>query len=92
MFLSLVHLRDLACADCGAPLAVAGSRSFVVDEEGLPVAFDEGDPGGEMAVAILCPNGHRTALAVPADVAAEEALSTPEGAPVARDAVLLRKL
>ncbi len=92
MFLALVHLRDLACAECGAPLAAAGSRSVVVGEDGLPVAFDEAEPGAEMAVDLICPNGHDTPLAVPADVAAEQALQIPDGAPFARDAVLLRKL
>jgi hypothetical protein len=88
-FLSLVHLHDLRCSDCGAKLAVPGARSFVVDEEaGVPVFFDENDPPAEMTVELLCPQGHATTLLLPNEIAAEETLTTPDTAPVAADAVL----
>jgi len=87
-FLALVHLRELRCPQCGALLAQAGSRSFVVDERDEPVNFSDKEPPEVMAVAISCPSGHSVSLSVPDEVAAEEALATPDDAPLARDAVL----
>ena len=89
MFLSLVHLRDAACAMCRAPLAAAGARSFIVDGSGHAVSFDEADPPAEMVVEIACPSGHVTEWNVPNEISAEQTLQTPEDAPVGRDAVLI---
>lgn len=88
-FLSLVHLRDVACAQCGKMLAAAGARSFVVDEEGNPVHFAQDDPPAEMVVQLSCRNGHAMELNVPNEIAAEETLTTPEEAPIATDAVIV---
>ncbi|HTX58394.1 MAG TPA: hypothetical protein VMH02_01870 [Verrucomicrobiae bacterium] len=90
MFLSLVHLRDLRCGVCGTLLASAGARSFVVGGDGLPASFDQSDPPAELAAALLCPQGHEALLRVPGDVSAEESLATPDGAPVAADARLMK--
>ena len=87
-FLALVHLRDLACAQCGTVLATAGARSFVVDAEGAPVAFAEENPPAELVVDVVCPNGHATRLFVPNEISAEEALSIPDDAPLGCDATL----
>jgi hypothetical protein len=87
-FLAIVHLRALACPDCGAGVAEPGARSFIVDPQGAPVAFDTGDPPAEMIVALACPRGHTVALAVPNEISAEETLTTPENAPLGPDAVL----
>ncbi len=88
-FLALVHLLDLKCAQCNAPLAQAGARSFVVDANGDPINFSQEEPPEEMTVEILCPNGHDTTLYVPNEIAAEETLVTPADAPIARDAILV---
>ncbi|MEO6913529.1 MAG: hypothetical protein ABI182_05855 [Candidatus Baltobacteraceae bacterium] len=85
-FLNLVHLRELHCAVCKAELAVPGSRSFVVDENGDPVLFKEDQEPAEMIVEIVCPNGHTTEAAVPNELAAEPSLQTPDDAPIALDA------
>ena len=87
-FLAIVHVRELTCAQCGAQIAEAGARSFIVDGAGSPVSFDETAMPEEMTVEIACPNGHRTTLYVPNEVSAEETLGTPDGAPIAADAVL----
>jgi hypothetical protein len=89
IFLSLVHLRDLVCATCSAPLAPAGSRSFVVDADGMPVGFAKDDQPAEMTVQFVCSNGHATELFVPNEIGAEETLRTPDTAPLGTDAVLL---
>lgn len=89
-FLSIVHLKDLSCEECFAPLAEAGARSFVVDAAGDPVLFPQDDPPAAMAVQLSCANGHQTLLSVPGEVSAEETLQTPEEAPVAADAVLTK--
>ncbi len=89
IFLSLVHLRDLHCAACGALLASAGARSFVVDADDTPVGFSKDDQPAEMTVQIGCPNGHDTELLVPNEIGAEETLRTPDDAPLGADAVLL---
>ena len=88
-FLALVHLREVRCAECNALLAEAGARSFIVDAAGDPINFSQEEPPEEMTVAIACPNGHDTTLFVPNEVAAEETLVTPAGAPIGRDAVLV---
>jgi hypothetical protein len=88
-YLSLVHLRDLPCEHCKAPLAQAGARSFIVDQTGNPVNFSQDDPPAEMVVQLSCPNGHTTELNVPNEIAAEEALSTPDDAPIATDACIV---
>jgi len=85
-FLALVHLRELRCAQCGNVLAVAGSRSFIVDENGLPLSFPEDGGPDEMTVTIRCENGHETPLFVPNEIAAEDVAATPDDAPVAFDA------
>ena len=46
-FLSLVHLRELRCPECSDILAQAGARSFIVNPEGSPIGFAEGDPPAE---------------------------------------------
>lgn len=88
-FLALVHLRDLRCAQCSEPLAVAGARSFLVDERGEAVNFSQEEPPDEMSVAILCSRKHENLLYIPNEIAAEETLYTPEEAPIARDAIML---
>ena len=87
-FLAVVHLRDLACPECGAQIAVAGARSFVVDPEGAPLLFDEQSMPSEMTLTIACPRGHLAPLLVPNEVAVEETMATPDAAPIAADAVL----
>jgi hypothetical protein len=88
-FLAIVHLRELRCRDCGAVLAGAGARSFIVDAAGFPASFATGDPPAEMTVELTCPDGHAVALLVPNEIAAEEALLTPGKALIAADARLL---
>ncbi|MDP9110940.1 MAG: hypothetical protein M3M96_04850 [Candidatus Eremiobacteraeota bacterium] len=87
-FLSLVHLKSSVCIHCGAELASAGARSFVVDAQGAPINFSETDPPAVMRIEIACPQGHVTDMAVPLEIGAEESLITPEEAPIACDAVL----
>lgn len=89
MFLSLVHLRDALCPQCGHLLAQAGARSFIVDMQGAPVAFSSDDPPEKMAVHLLCPARHTAEFAVPADVSAEECMVTPDDAPIGVDACLI---
>lgn len=86
IYLALVHLRDAACSQCGAPLAVAGARSFVVDADGTPHAFPSDAVPEAMTVEIDCENGHANRFFVPNELGAEETLQTPEEAPLARDA------
>ena len=88
-FLALVHLRELRCPECDMLLAQAGSRSFLVDGSGEAVNFSGAEPPEEMTVAVKCPNGHEATLYVPNEIAAEETLSTPDDAPIARDAILM---
>jgi|GEM_PF-1451738 len=88
-YLSLVHLRDLRCEHCKAVLAQAGARSFILDESGNPVNFSKNDPPAEIVVELDCPNGHATELNVPNEIAAEEALTTPEDARIGADARLV---
>lgn len=87
-FLAIVHLQETRCDRCGAVLAAPGARSFVVDDEGLPVLFDVDDPAVAMTVEFPCPNGHAVTRLVPSEVSAEETLMTPERAPIAVDAIL----
>jgi hypothetical protein len=88
-FLALVHLLELRCPECGLVLAPPGARSFVVDERDEAINFSQDDPPESMTVEIVCPNGHRVARHVPEELAAEEALSVPDDAPIARDAVFV---
>ncbi|HEX8806594.1 MAG TPA: hypothetical protein VF741_06575 [Candidatus Aquilonibacter sp.] len=88
-FLALVHLRERRCAQCDALLGAAGARSFVVDTRGDPLNFSEDEPPEEMRVELVCQNGHTTTLRVPEDLAAEETLVTPDGAPIGRDAMIV---
>lgn len=88
MFLSVVHLRELRCVLCREVLAVPGARSFIVDSSGEPVPFSADGVPERMLLEIVCSRGHVTQVAVPDDVAAEEVLTTPDDAPVGRDAVL----
>lgn len=88
-FLAIVHLLAAKCAVCGAKLAEPGARSFLVGADGLPVWFESGDPPAEMTVEIACPNGHALRLLVPNEISAEETLMTPQGAPIAPDALVL---
>jgi hypothetical protein len=87
-YLNLVHLRELQCEHCKAVLAPAGARSFIVDQSGNPVNFSQDDPPAEMVVQLSCPDGHTTELNVPNEIAAEEALTTPDEAPIAADACI----
>lgn len=87
-FLAVVHLRGLACPECGAKLAEPGARSFVVDPQGTPVNFDVQNVPQEMVLTIDCPNGHLVTLLVPNEVGVEETMATPDDAPIAADAVL----
>ncbi|MGZ3504748.1 MAG: hypothetical protein ACXVAG_11820 [Vulcanimicrobiaceae bacterium] len=87
-FLTLVHLHQLNCVRCNALVADAGSRSFIVDTGGTPINFSEADPPAEMIVEVMCPNGHANELNVPNEISAEEALMTPDDAPIASDATL----
>lgn len=88
-FLALVHLRELRCAQCERPLAAAGARSFIVDAQLNPLLFSSEDPPAEMVVQLSCASGHTTELNVPNEVAAEEALITPEDAPIGADACVV---
>lgn len=87
-FLTLVHLKRLACAKCGTVLAQPGARSFIVDLDGSPVLFDANDLPAEMQAEIRCSHGHATEVFVPNEISAEESLMTPEDAPIAADALL----
>jgi hypothetical protein len=87
-FLAVLHLRPLACPRCGAPITAPGARSFVVDAEGSPVFFSPEASPQAMTVRIPCANGHPVSLRVPEDVSAEEALMTPDNAPIAQNATL----
>lgn len=89
MFLSLVHLRELRCESCNVLLADAGARSFIVDADGNPVTFPDDQPPEELVVHLACPNGHVTELDVPAEIAAEDSLDTPDDAPIGVDAYLM---
>ena len=89
IYLALVHLRDAGCSQCNAPLAAAGSRSFIVDDDGSPHGFPRDAVPDEMSVEIRCQNGHTNRFFVPNELGAEETLHTPEDAPVARDAELV---
>ncbi|HKU67593.1 MAG TPA: hypothetical protein VJP85_07455 [Candidatus Baltobacteraceae bacterium] len=89
MFLSLVHLTQLRCEECGEALAEPGARSFIVRADGDPVRFSPDDPPAEMVVHVLCPSGHTNELNVPNEISAEESLNTPEGAPIGADACLI---
>ena len=88
-YLAVVHLRELRCGECGLPLAAAGARSIIVDEQDEPVNFPAGEVPEEMQIALLCDNEHATLLYVPNEISAEETLHTPEDAPVGRDAMLV---
>lgn len=88
-YLSLVHLRALKCAQCGAELAQPGARSFVVNLAGDPIDFpDDGGPA-EMSVELTCVNDHATTLLVPNEIGAEPTMLTPEDAPIATDAAVV---
>lgn len=87
-FLAVVHLRELLCPDCGTKIADAGARSFVVDPQGEPIGFDEEHMPEEMPLTVTCPRGHVARLLVPNEVGVEETMATPDGAPIAADAVL----
>lgn len=89
MFLSLVHLTEMRCEECGEVLAPAGARSFIVTLDGDPVEFSPDDPPAEMVVHLLCSNGHGSELNVPNEIAAEESMSTPDEAPIGVDACLI---
>ncbi len=89
MFLDLVHLLELRCAECGAVLAQPGARSFIVDAGGDPLNFSENDPPAEMVVQLVCPSDHVTELNVPNEIGAEETLVTPDEAPIAVDACIV---
>jgi hypothetical protein len=88
-FLALVHLRDLACAECGAPVASAGARSFIVDDAGDPVSFAENDVPAGLQVELCCANGHANLLYVPNEIGAEDTLRTPDDAPIGPDATMV---
>ena len=89
MFLSLVHLTELRCEECSEPLAEPGARSFIVTLDGDPLVFSPEDPPAEMVVHLLCSNGHANELNVPNEISAEEALTTPDEAPIGADACLI---
>lgn len=88
IYLALVHLRDLACEACGAPLAVAGARSFIVTEDDEPLGFEANAVPEEMTVELRCPFGHTTTMFVPNEIGAEETMQTPEDAPIGADAFI----
>jgi hypothetical protein len=88
-YLSLVHLREVRCLECGAELAQPGARSIVVDLAGDPIDFPTDDQPAEMSVELTCINGHQTTLLVPNEVGAEETLITPDDAPLAGDAMVV---
>jgi len=92
IYLALVHLRDLVCEPCGAPLAVAGARSFIVSDDDEPVGFEQGAVPEEMTVELRCPLGHVTTLLVPNEIGAEETMQTPEEAPIGADAFIVPDL
>lgn len=89
MFLSLVHLRELRCRQCSVQLATSGARSFIVDASGDPVYFSAEDPPAQLVVQLTCANEHANALRLPDDLSAEEAMNTPEEAPISTDACLI---
>lgn len=89
MFLSIVHLTELRCEGCSELLAEPGARSFIVNAGGDPAPFSQDDPPAEMVVEIVCKQGHVTELNVPNEIAAEESLNTPDGAPLGVDACLM---
>jgi hypothetical protein len=89
MFLSLVHLTELRCEQCGDVLAEPGARSFIVTPGADPVVFSSEDPPAEMVVQVLCRCGHANELNVPNEISAEESLNTPDEAPIAADACLI---
>lgn len=89
MFLSLVHLTELRCEQCNAPLAQPGARSFIVTLEGDPVRFSPDDPPAEMVVHLFCASGHASELNVPNEISAEESMMTPDDAPLGADACLI---
>lgn len=86
MFLALVHLRELRCPECGELLAAPGARSIVVDARGDALYFDETQEPQALNAVIRCSRGHDVELRVPDQVSAEEVLTTPEDAPIGRDA------
>lgn len=88
-YLALVHLRELRCPECGTVLADPGGRSFIVDEEGTPIAFPDDGAPEEMRVELVCLKGHAVPLFVPNEVSAEEAMLIPEEAPIGADARLM---
>jgi hypothetical protein len=88
MFLALVHLRELRCAQCGELLAAPGARSIVVDANRDPLLFDEATEPQALTAVIRCSRGHDVELRVPDQVSAEEVLTTPEDAPIGRDATV----
>ena len=89
MFLSLVHLTELRCEQCKELLAEPGARSFIVNTQGDPVDFSADDPPSEIVTQIVCPNGHATEMNVPNEISAEEAMRTPDEAPIGLDACLI---
>lgn len=89
MFLSLVHLNELRCEECGEVLADPGARSFILNAEGDPIAFSAEDPPAEMVVHLLCSRGHASELNVPNEISAEESMTTPDEAPIGADACLI---
>lgn len=89
MFLSLVHLAELRCEQCTELLAEPGARSFIVNGQGDPVDFSADDPAAEMVAQLVCSNGHATEVNVPNEISAEEAMSTPDEAPMGVDACLI---
>jgi len=92
IYLALVHLRDLNCEACGAPLAVAGARSFIVSGDDEPVGFEQDAVPEEMTVELHCPAGHATQMFVPNEIGAEETMQTPEEAPIGADAFIVPEL
>ena len=88
-FLALVHLRELRCAQCNELLAVAGARSFLVDDAGEAAGFAENEVPEEIAVEIRCSRGHVAKLFVPNELGAEEALTVPDDAPIGKDAIIV---
>ena len=89
MFLNVVHLLEVRCALCTSVLASPGARSFIVDREGNPVHFDAEKPPEQLLVELTCPNGHVTQLSIPEETSVEEAMTTPDEAPIGADAVLV---
>ncbi len=88
-FLALVHLRDLRCDQCNELLARAGARSFLIDDAGEAVGFSANEVPEEMTVEIRCSRGHVARFFVPNEIAAEEALTIPDDAPLGRDAIIV---